>query len=327
MLAVAEAYPQLRAGESFLALQQRLADVENHLQMARRYYNGTVRDYNTAVESFPSNLVARAFGFGVEEFFQVESALERAVPRGAYVRRWSGGWRWSSGRWRTARWCAQRRRSTGRELRAGGRGGCGVGGRCWIRPPSSAITDYRSDIAVDRDGWLTVTETIAVVADGDADQARHLPRLPHQLSRRRSARASRCRSTIVRVERDGHAGAVPHRVASTTACASTSARRTSRSRPGRTPTGSPIAPAQQLGFFADHDELYWNVTGNGWSFPIDRATANVVLPADVPRDRVTLEGYTGWQGSTEHALTTAVDRAQRRAAVRHHPPARRLRRA
>jgi LemA protein len=79
VLAVAEAYPQLRAGESFLDLQKRLADVENHLQMARRYYNGTVRDYNTAVESFPSNLVARAFGFTVEEFFQVESALERAV--------------------------------------------------------------------------------------------------------------------------------------------------------------------------------------------------------------------------------------------------------
>lgn len=80
LLAVAEAYPQLRAGESFLDLQKRLADVENQLQMARRYYNGTVRDYNTAVESFPSNLVAHAFGFGLEEFFQVESALERAVP-------------------------------------------------------------------------------------------------------------------------------------------------------------------------------------------------------------------------------------------------------
>ena len=80
LLAVAEAYPQLRAGESFLALQQRLTDVENQLQMARRYYNGTVRDYNIAVESFPSNLVARVFGFALEEFFQVESALERAVP-------------------------------------------------------------------------------------------------------------------------------------------------------------------------------------------------------------------------------------------------------
>jgi LemA protein len=80
LLAVAEAYPQLRAGESFLDLQKRLAEVENHLQLARRYYNGTVRDYNTVVESFPSNLVAGAFGFTLADFFQVESALERAVP-------------------------------------------------------------------------------------------------------------------------------------------------------------------------------------------------------------------------------------------------------
>jgi len=80
LLAVVEAYPQLRAGESFLDLQQKLADVENQLQMARRYYNGTVRDYNTAVESFPSNLVARTAGFAPEPFFQVESALDRATP-------------------------------------------------------------------------------------------------------------------------------------------------------------------------------------------------------------------------------------------------------
>ena len=80
LLAVVEAYPQLRAGESFLELQKRLAEVENHLQMARRYYNGTVRDYNTVVESFPSNLVAGAFDFTLADFFQVESALERAVP-------------------------------------------------------------------------------------------------------------------------------------------------------------------------------------------------------------------------------------------------------
>lgn len=80
LLAVVEAYPELRAGESFLDLQARLVEVENHLQMARRYYNGAVRDYNTAVESFPSNLVARAAGFGLEPFFQVESALDRATP-------------------------------------------------------------------------------------------------------------------------------------------------------------------------------------------------------------------------------------------------------
>jgi LemA protein len=80
LLAVVEAYPELRVGESFLDLQARLVEVENHLQMARRYYNGAVRDYNTAVESFPSNLVAHAAGFGLEPFFQVESALDRATP-------------------------------------------------------------------------------------------------------------------------------------------------------------------------------------------------------------------------------------------------------
>ncbi|MDX2166427.1 MAG: LemA family protein [Deltaproteobacteria bacterium] len=81
ILAVVEAYPELRASQSFLDLQTRLAEVENQLQMARRYYNGTVRDYNIAVESFPSNLIARAGGFPVDEFFQVESATERAAPQ------------------------------------------------------------------------------------------------------------------------------------------------------------------------------------------------------------------------------------------------------
>ena len=80
LLAVAERYPELRAGESFLALQRQLAETEDQLQMARRYYNGTVRDYNIAVESFPSNLVARLCGFPPATFFQVEPAIARAVP-------------------------------------------------------------------------------------------------------------------------------------------------------------------------------------------------------------------------------------------------------
>jgi uncharacterized membrane protein YgcG len=58
---------------------------------------------------------------------------------------------------------------------------------------------------------------------------------------------------------------------------------------------------RQLGFFEDHDELYWNVTGNGWAFPIDRASARVFLPADVPSNSVTAEAWTGSQGSTEQA--------------------------
>jgi LemA protein len=81
LLAVVEAYPELHANKSFLDLQTRLVEVENQLQMARRYYNGTVRDFNIAAESFPSNLVASACGFTAQEFFQVESATERAVPQ------------------------------------------------------------------------------------------------------------------------------------------------------------------------------------------------------------------------------------------------------
>jgi len=64
---------------------------------------------------------------------------------------------------------------------------------------------------------------------------------------------------------------------------------------------------RQLGFFADHDELYWNVTGNGWIFPIDQASATVMLPQAVPQDRIEVAGYTGRQGSREQALRSAVE--------------------
>jgi uncharacterized membrane protein YgcG len=63
----------------------------------------------------------------------------------------------------------------------------------------------------------------------------------------------------------------------------------------------------QLGYFADHDELYWNVTGNGWEFDIDRATASVRLPEKIPRDRIRAEGYTGPAGSKATNLTARVD--------------------
>jgi len=80
IIAVAEAYPELKADRRYHDLQRQLVEVEDQIQMARRYYNGAVREYNICVESFPGNLVARLFGFGREEFFQVVSATERAVP-------------------------------------------------------------------------------------------------------------------------------------------------------------------------------------------------------------------------------------------------------
>jgi LemA protein len=80
VLAVAEAYPDLKAGESFLSLQRALVEVEDHLQDARRYYNAVVRDLNTKVQQFPTNLVAKALGFGDAEFFGLADASEAAVP-------------------------------------------------------------------------------------------------------------------------------------------------------------------------------------------------------------------------------------------------------
>jgi LemA protein len=81
IFAVAEAYPDLKAAASFAGLQHTLSDVEDHLQNARRYYNAVVRDLNTAVEQFPANLIAGLMGFTHGEFFGIDDAAERAVPR------------------------------------------------------------------------------------------------------------------------------------------------------------------------------------------------------------------------------------------------------
>jgi len=77
LFAVAENYPQLRASENFLRLQDELADTENKIQAARRFYNGNVRDLNIKIESFPSNIVAKIFGFSKMEFFEIENPQER----------------------------------------------------------------------------------------------------------------------------------------------------------------------------------------------------------------------------------------------------------
>jgi LemA protein len=80
LFAVAEAYPELKANGNFQSLQKDLGEVEDEIQLSRRYYNGTVRDLNVKVESFPSNLIAKQFGFQTAEFFEIENAEDRAVP-------------------------------------------------------------------------------------------------------------------------------------------------------------------------------------------------------------------------------------------------------
>ena|SRR5947209_5300942 len=77
LFAVAESYPQLRASEQFTSLQGSLNSIEDNIQNARRYYNAVVRDYNTRVQSFPTNLLAGMFGFQARQFFEMDNAADR----------------------------------------------------------------------------------------------------------------------------------------------------------------------------------------------------------------------------------------------------------
>jgi len=81
LFALAEAYPELRANENFLGLQRELSGLEDAIQNARRYYNAIVRDLNTAIESFPGNLLAGPFGFTKREYFELDAAEERGAPK------------------------------------------------------------------------------------------------------------------------------------------------------------------------------------------------------------------------------------------------------
>lgn len=81
LMAVAEAYPDLKANTNFLELQQQLGEIEGEIQMSRRYYNGSTRDLNVMVESFPSNFVASTFKFEKEAYFELENPDDRKTPQ------------------------------------------------------------------------------------------------------------------------------------------------------------------------------------------------------------------------------------------------------
>jgi LemA protein len=81
VMAVAEAYPDLKASANFQSLQNELAEVEDQIQLARRYYNGAVRDFNTSIQQMPANFVANIGGFKPAPFFQIDNDADRAVPK------------------------------------------------------------------------------------------------------------------------------------------------------------------------------------------------------------------------------------------------------
>jgi LemA protein len=81
VFALAEAYPQLKAVESFTQLQQTLSQIEDSVQNARRYYNAVVRDLNTKIVQFPSNIIAGMFNITPRQFFEISAPAERDVPK------------------------------------------------------------------------------------------------------------------------------------------------------------------------------------------------------------------------------------------------------
>jgi hypothetical protein len=170
---------------------------------------------------------------------------------------------------------------------------------------SERILDYHSDIALQDDGSLQVSETITVVSG--SHQIRHgifrdFPTTytdPYNnrfvvgfemLSATRDSAPEQ-----FRVEEQFNGKRIylgnPNALVS----------------PGRHVYTLSYTTSRQLGFYKDHDELFWNVTGSGWDFPIDAASATVHLPPNIPTDKVTLSGFTGLKGSRESRLTSSID--------------------
>ncbi|HEY0302827.1 MAG TPA: LemA family protein [Rhizomicrobium sp.] len=85
IMAVAEAYPDLKASANFQSLQTDLAELEDQIQLARRYYNGAVRNLNVSIQQFPSNLIANMGGFTTAKFFELDNAAERNVPKVSFT--------------------------------------------------------------------------------------------------------------------------------------------------------------------------------------------------------------------------------------------------
>jgi LemA protein len=77
LFALSENYPDLKANQNFMDLQATLKEIEEHIQLSRRYYNATVRDFNTKIEIFPNNIFAGMLGFVKRQFFEIERAEER----------------------------------------------------------------------------------------------------------------------------------------------------------------------------------------------------------------------------------------------------------
>src|SRR3989442_6316601 len=167
------------------------------------------------------------------------------------------------------------------------------------------ILSYHSDIAVRPDASMRVTETIAV--HGAGEEIRHgiYRDLPTEYRDNLGNRV-KVAFEMLAVTRDGRSEPYHTEAMSNGVRIYVGARNVTIA-PGDHTYTLTYGTRRQLGFFDDHDELYWNVTGNGWTFPIRQASAMVTLPPGVPREQIRVTAYTGAQGSRAAAFRSETE--------------------
>ena len=275
VVAVAEAYPELKAVASFAALQATLTDVEDHLQNARRYYNAVVRDFNTAIAQFPAGIIAAMLRLHPREFFGLADPSERAVPTVPLALLLLALSATSLG--------AQR---------------------------SYSIERFDARIRVNRDATIDVTESITARFVGSWNGLyRTIPvkyRTPQGLNwtlgvSLQSAQDDAGRNLRTETSRQG--AYIKYKVWIPGAA---NADRTLVLRYHAT---------NGLRFFDEHDELYWNITGDEWEVPIRAATAEIELPPGTPGARAI--AFNGVYGSTARDATVTIDGNIVRIAMPH----------
>ena len=275
VVAVAEAYPELKAAASYAALQATLTDVEDHLQNARRYYNAVVRDFNTAIAQFPAGIIAAMLRLRPREFFGLTDPSERAVPKVPLA-------------------------------------------LLLLALPATSLSAQRSysiekfdaRIRVNRDASIDVTESITARFVGSWNGLyRTIPvkyRTPQGLNwtlgvSLQSAQDDAGRNLRTETSRQG--AYIKYKVWIPGAA---NADRTLVLRYHAT---------NGLRFFDEHDELYWNVTGDEWEVPIRAATAEIELPPGTPGARAI--AFNGVYGSTARDATVTIDGNIVRIAMPH----------
>ena len=265
VVAVAEAYPELKAAASFAGLQRTLTDVEDHLQNARRYYNAVVRDFNTAIAQFPAGIVAGMMRLRPREFFGLDDPAERVVPKVPLALLLVA-----------------------------------LSATAASAQRSYSIERFAARITVNRDASIDVTETITARFDGSYNGLYRMIPIEYRNASGlnwtlgvalQSARDDAGRDLRTETSRERHY--IKYKVWIPGA---SNATRTIVLR---------YRATNGLRFFDEHDELYWNVTGDEWEVPIGSAAADIELPPGTPGVRAT--AFNGVYGATSRDARVTID--------------------